>query len=101
MKRESTVRRVKITDEIRDAYANRDRSLETEDAPSLPPEMWEGAILGKYYRPKKTPITLRVDNDVLAWLKSKGEGHLSRINELLRQQMIAELSREAPKKARR
>jgi uncharacterized protein (DUF4415 family) len=59
------------------------------DAPVLPPEMWENAIIGKYYRPKKTPITLRVNNDVLAWLKSKGAGHLSRINEILRKQMMA------------
>jgi len=44
----------------------------------------------KYYRPLKTQISLRIDNEVLAWLKSKGDGHLSRINEILRQRMDTE-----------
>jgi uncharacterized protein (DUF4415 family) len=33
---------------------------------------------------------VRIDNDVLAWLRSKGEGHLSRINAILRERMEAE-----------
>ena len=83
--------RIKITDEIRKAYDERDRSLDNDpDAPVLPPEMWENAIIGKYYRPLKTAISLRIDADVLAWLKSKGEGHISRINDILRQAMLAD-----------
>jgi uncharacterized protein (DUF4415 family) len=49
--------------------------------------MWQNAAIGKYYRPLKTPVSLRIDNDVLAWLKSKGEGHISRINGILRERM--------------
>jgi uncharacterized protein (DUF4415 family) len=41
-------------------------------------------VAGKYYRPLKTQISFRIDNEVLDWLKSKGEGHLSRINHILR-----------------
>src|SRR5262249_20835096 len=37
------------------------------------------------YMPLKTPIALRVDNDVLAWLKGQGPGYQGRINALLRQ----------------
>ncbi|MBL8240437.1 MAG: BrnA antitoxin family protein [Bryobacterales bacterium] len=33
---------------------------------------------------------LCIDNEVLDWLKSKGEGHLSRINQTLRDRMAAE-----------
>ena len=55
-------------------------------------ERWANAVIGKFYRPLKTPVTMRIDNDVLAWLKSKGEGHLTRINEILREKMMAELS---------
>ena len=88
----SSVKRLKISQETRDLYELRDRSLDNDpDAPTLPPDMWDNAIIGKYYRPKKTPVTVRMDSDVLAWLKSKGRGHLSRINEILRQQMRAEL----------
>lgn len=49
--------------------------------------------MGKYYRPMKTPVSLRIDNDVLAWLKSQGEGHLTRINEILRERMLQETRR--------
>jgi uncharacterized protein (DUF4415 family) len=31
-----------------------------------------------------------LDNEVLDWLKSKGRGHLSRINEILRERMARE-----------
>jgi len=88
-------RRLKITDEIRQAYSRRDKRLDNADpeAPVLPPEMWENAIVGKYYRPKKQPVTVRLDQDVLAWLKAKGGGHLTRINEILRKEMITELRR--------
>ncbi len=88
-------RRLKITDEIRKEYVRRDKKLDNADpdAPVLPPAMWGNAIIGKYYRPKKTPVTVRLDNDVLAWLKQKGDGHLTRINEILRKQMIVDLKR--------
>ena len=59
-------------------------------APTLPVEAWDNASIGKYYRPLKTQISFRIDNEVLDWLKSKGEGHLTRINEILRERMITE-----------
>jgi len=90
MRKKSTPQqRLKITDDIRRAYGQRDKSQDNADpdAPVLPPEMWENAIIGKYYRPLKTQISFRVDNDVLEWLKSKGGGHLTRINAILRERM--------------
>ena len=63
------------------------------DAPVMPPAFWDGATIGKYYRPSKTQISFRVDEEVLDWLKSNGEGHLTRINEILRQRMIADRSK--------
>ena len=58
-----------------------------------PIEYWQNATVDKYYRPLKTPVSVRIDNDVLAWLKSQGEGHLTRINEILRERMLAETRR--------
>ncbi len=78
----------------RELYAKRDKSqdLADPDAPVLPPEMWEGALTGgNFYRPLKTAVSLRIDNDVLAWLKSFGEGHLTRINAILRERMLEDL----------
>jgi uncharacterized protein (DUF4415 family) len=40
------------------------------------------------FRPPKRPITIRLDADVLAWLKSK-PGYQTRVNQLLREAMSA------------
>lgn len=34
--------------------------------------------------PAKSQLTIRLDTDVLAWLKSKGRGYQTRINRILR-----------------
>ena len=87
----SSGKRLKISGKTRLAYGERDRRLDRDpDAPQLPPEYWNNAVIGKYYRPLKTQISFRIDNEVLDWLKSKGEGHLSRINEILRERMTRE-----------
>jgi uncharacterized protein (DUF4415 family) len=56
----------------------------------MPPEFWANATIGRFYRPIKMPVSIRIDADVLDWLKSKGEDHLTLINEILREQMSAE-----------
>jgi len=48
---------------------------------------WSKAVVGKFYRPIKKPLTIRIDADVLNWLKSQGTGYHTRINTLLRQAM--------------
>lgn len=93
MKRTSTPRtsKIRISGEIRKAYAERDRKLDKDpDAPAMPPDFWANATAGKYYRPIKTQISLRIDKEILDWLKSKGEGHLIRINDILRERMATE-----------
>ena len=40
-------------------------------------------ILG-LYKPRKKPITLRLDADVLDWFKSTGRGYQTRMNNVLR-----------------
>ena len=45
----------------------------------------------------KKQITVRVDADVLAWLKSQGSGYQTRMNEILRQAMIKKVSRSGEK----
>lgn len=95
MKKASTTtnsdKKLKISEATKQTYRKRDRVLDKDtDAPQLPPSYWAGASIGKYYRPLKTQISLRIDNEVLDWLKSKGEGHLTRINEILRERMASE-----------
>jgi uncharacterized protein (DUF4415 family) len=45
----------------------------------------------------KTQISVRIDNDVLGWLKSAGEGHLTRINNILRDRMKSDTQAMAAK----
>ena len=45
------------------------------------------------YRPIKKPTTIRLDADVLEWLKSKGKGYQTRINKILREAMLDEIQR--------
>ncbi len=42
-------------------------------------------------RPRKVAVSVRLDSEVLDWLKSKGEGHLTRINDILHNLMDAEV----------
>jgi uncharacterized protein (DUF4415 family) len=49
---------------------------------------WSGAEIGKYNRPPKKPVTMRLDADVLDWLKSYGEGYQTKANMLLRHAML-------------
>lgn len=91
MRKVSTkTRAVKISDETLRRYEIRDRRLDHSDVPQLPPAQWAKGTIGKYYRPLKSQISFRIDRDVLGWLKSKGSGHLSRINSILREQMERE-----------
>jgi len=83
-------RSVKIGARTRELYEKRDRRLDRSDVPQLPPAQWAQGMVGKYYRPLKSQISFRIDNDVLAWLKAKGQGHPSRINAILRERMESE-----------
>jgi uncharacterized protein (DUF4415 family) len=39
---------------------------------------------------RKVPVSVRLDPQVLDWLRSKGQGHLTRINDILANLMEAE-----------
>ncbi len=49
-----------------------DEKFALTDAPEV--RQWRGAVVGKFYRPIKRPVTIRVYPDVLAWLKRQGRG---------------------------
>ncbi|HYA61580.1 MAG TPA: BrnA antitoxin family protein [Candidatus Sulfotelmatobacter sp.] len=50
---------------------------------------WSGAEIGRFYRPKKRPVTMRLDGDVVDWLKSFGAGYQTKANMLLRHAMVS------------
>jgi uncharacterized protein (DUF4415 family) len=66
-------------------------SPNTDDIPEAPEENWATAVRGKFYRPRKEAISLRLDMDVLDWLRRQGPGYQTTINRILRDRMKAEL----------
>ena len=66
-----------------------DSEIDFSDIPELTDEQLAQMVPFRL-RSKTTLISFRVQNDVLSWLKSKGPGHLSRINSILANVMDAE-----------
>jgi uncharacterized protein (DUF4415 family) len=70
-----------------------DDQIDTSDIPELPPNAWKDAIRGRFYRPLKQAVSMRLDADVVAWLKKRGKGYQTRANNILRQRMLDETKR--------
>jgi uncharacterized protein (DUF4415 family) len=70
-----------------------DHQIDTSDIPELPLGAWKNAIRGRFYRPVKQAVSMRLDADVVAWLKQRGKGYQTRVNSILRQQMLADTKR--------
>src|ERR1035441_6314771 len=70
-----------------------DDQIDTSDIPELPPNAWKDAIRGRFYRPIKQAVSMRLDADVVAWLKKRGKGYQTRANNILRQRMLDETKR--------
>lgn len=81
--------------EITALAAMPDESIDFSDIPPLGDAFWKQAVRNPYYKPTKTSTTVRVDSDVLAWLKSQGKGYQTRINAILREAMLRSLHDKA------
>ena len=68
--------------------AQPDSEIDLSDMPELTEEAWKAAVRGKHYRPVKAQITASLDKDVLAWLKADGRGYQTRMNAILRREML-------------
>jgi uncharacterized protein (DUF4415 family) len=86
---------INVSARARQLYEKRDRRLDSDPGSRpLSPDRWAGAMRrDEFFRPIKKQTTVRIDADVLDWLKSKGEGHLTRINDILRKTMTEEKRR--------
>ena len=62
-----------------------DEAIDMTDAPEVGD--WTSAAVGRFYRPVKQSVTMRIDADVLDWLRSHGPGYQTRVNRLLRSVM--------------
>ena len=65
-----------------------DRAIDTSDIPPLTADFFANAVRNPFYRPVKQATTVRLDADVLAWLRSQGPGYQTRLNAILRAAML-------------
>lgn len=65
-----------------------DDQIDYSDIAPVTDDFLKNAMRGQFYRPVKSSTTVRVDADVLAWLKGQGKGYQTRINAILRAAML-------------
>ena len=75
-------------EELRKLAAMPDEDIDTSDIPEITD--WSNSVVGKFYRPLKEAITVRLDADILHWLKQGGRGYQSRLNAILRREMTSQ-----------
>jgi uncharacterized protein (DUF4415 family) len=72
-----------------------DDKIDYSDIPPLTEKFWENAVRNPFYRPVKQQLTVRLDADVIRWLRRQGEGYQTRLNALLRSAMLKDLKKSA------
>ncbi|MEM8936772.1 MAG: BrnA antitoxin family protein [Pseudomonadota bacterium] len=69
--------------------ARQDKDIDFSDIPEAGPEFWKSANVVLPEGPKH-PVTIRLDQDILAYFKDMGRGYQTRINAVLRAYMEAQ-----------
>jgi uncharacterized protein (DUF4415 family) len=69
--------------EIQALAAKDDKDIDTSDIPESMD--WDFAVIGKFYRPIKKKLTIRLDADVVEWFKRNSKHYQSAINKALRE----------------
>jgi uncharacterized protein (DUF4415 family) len=72
-----------LDEQIANMKQKEDKDIDFSDIPEILD--WTGAVRGKFYRPVKKHVTLRLDADVLEWFKHKHPKYQTAINAALRQ----------------
>lgn len=77
--------------EVEALKAMPDAEIDFTDIPRLPREWGRSAKrFDEVFKPRKQAISLRIDADLLEWLKAGGEGWQTRINSMIRERMATE-----------
>ena len=72
-----------MAEELRRLAEMPDEQIDTCDIPEV--ENFRHAERGRFFRPIKKQVTLRLDADLLAWFQEQGKGYQTRINGALRE----------------
>lgn len=68
-----------------------DSDVDLSDSPEV--TIWSEAVRGKYYRPVKQLLSVRLDADLIDWFKASGSGYQTRINAALREFVLRHQTR--------
>ena len=68
-----------------------DGKIDFTDIPPVTDEQFAKLVDNPFCRPKKVQVTMRMDSDVLAWLKRHGRGYQTRANNLLKMLMLQDM----------
>jgi uncharacterized protein (DUF4415 family) len=63
-----------------------DSQIDFSDAPERNPRVSDIQV-GRFYRPIKQLVSIRVDAEVLAWFRGQGRKYQTYMNEVLRREM--------------
>jgi uncharacterized protein (DUF4415 family) len=75
----------KQAQELKKLASMREEEINTSDIPEI--KDWGKAVVGKFYRPVKQPVTLRLDADVLNWFRTQPGKYQTVMNKVLRAYM--------------
>jgi uncharacterized protein (DUF4415 family) len=75
--------------------ARPDSEIDFSEIPPLKESFWKNAVRNPFYRPLKQQLTVRLDADVVAWLRRQGKGYQTRLNQVLRQAMLKDIKKGA------
>jgi uncharacterized protein (DUF4415 family) len=81
-------------EERRRLEAMTDADIDLSESPELTEEFFRNAVRGPVRIGPKEHVSIRLDSDVLAWLRSFGRGYQIRINRILRGVMESALLSE-------
>jgi len=75
--------------------ARPDSEIDFSEIPPLKESFWKNAVRNPFYRPVKQQLTVRLDADVVAWLRQQGKGYQTRLNRVLREAMLEDIKKSA------
>lgn len=67
--------------------AIKDEDIDYSDIPELSEEFFKKAKRANEFRQGKTRVTMRLDTEVIDWLREQGKGYQTRANRILRAAM--------------
>jgi uncharacterized protein (DUF4415 family) len=80
-------------EELAHLAAMKDEDIDFSDIPRLGEDFWKNAVRGKFFRPNKKQVTLRLDADLIEWFKTQqggARGYQTKINAALRKAVEGE-----------